>query len=154
MFSQRAYRLIKGAYMLFIKPKSLTSIHWAICPFLFLNLFSPTPAKTVAFVILFCVTPDDFTRQGRASGWELVNPFINSPVHAFIHIRIVQVGAMLLNKQHGYHGYTITVKYYRRCFNNIVSIDEVHCLCLFKQLGGIYVDRTSTNIVIMAKQHC
>ena len=34
------------------------------------NLFSPRPAKTVPFVILRCLTPDDFTRHGRASGWE------------------------------------------------------------------------------------
>ena len=43
-----------------------------ICPSLFLNPFSPRPAKTVPFVILLCLTPDDFTRQGRASGWERV----------------------------------------------------------------------------------
>ena len=29
-------------------------------------------AKTGPFVILLCLTPDDFTRQGRASGWERV----------------------------------------------------------------------------------
>ena len=42
-------------------------------PPLFLNLFSPTPAKTIPFVVSLCLTPDDFTRQGRASGWEMVN---------------------------------------------------------------------------------
>ena len=36
------------------------------------NLSSPRPAKTVPFVIFFCLTPDDFTRQWRASGWERV----------------------------------------------------------------------------------
>ena len=35
--------------------------------------FSPRPAKTVHFVILLCLTPDNITRQGRASGWERVN---------------------------------------------------------------------------------
>ena len=37
------------------------------------NLSSPRPAKTVPFVILLCLTPDDFTCQWRASGWERVN---------------------------------------------------------------------------------
>ena len=37
------------------------------------NPFSPRPAKTVHFVILLCLTLYDFTRQGRASGWERVN---------------------------------------------------------------------------------
>ena len=40
-----------------------------------LNLFtlsSPRPAKTVPFVILPCLMPDDFIRQGRASGWERI----------------------------------------------------------------------------------
>ena len=37
------------------------------------NLFSPRTAKTAPFVILLCLTPDNFTRQGRASGWERVN---------------------------------------------------------------------------------
>ena len=36
------------------------------------NLSSPRLAKTVPFVILLCLTPDDFTRQGRSSGWERV----------------------------------------------------------------------------------
>ena len=34
--------------------------------------FSPRPAKATPFVILLCLMPDDFTRQGRASGWERV----------------------------------------------------------------------------------
>ena len=37
------------------------------------NHFPPRPAKTDLFVILLCLTPDDFNRQGRASGWERVN---------------------------------------------------------------------------------
>ena len=41
------------------------------------NLSSPRPAKTVPFVILLCLTPDDFTRQGRASGWERVKKKID-----------------------------------------------------------------------------
>ena len=28
------------------------------------------PAQTAPFVILLCLTPDNFTRQWRASGWE------------------------------------------------------------------------------------
>ena len=43
------------------------------------NLSSPRPAQTVPFVILLCLTPDDFTRQWRASGWEMVNPFSPRP---------------------------------------------------------------------------
>ena len=38
-----------------------------------LNRSSPRLAKTIPFVILLCLTPDDFTRQWRASGWERVN---------------------------------------------------------------------------------
>ena len=37
------------------------------------NPFSSRPAKTFPFVILLCLTPDDFTHQGIASGWERVN---------------------------------------------------------------------------------
>ena len=44
-----------------------------ICQSLFLNLFSPRPAQTVFFVILLYLTPDYFTRQGRASGRGRVN---------------------------------------------------------------------------------
>ena len=36
------------------------------------NFFPPEPAKTALFIILLCLTPDDFTRQGRTSGWERV----------------------------------------------------------------------------------
>ena len=43
-----------------------------ICPSLFLNPFPPRPAKTVPFVSLLCLTLYNFTRQGRASGWERV----------------------------------------------------------------------------------
>ena len=32
------------------------------------NLSSPRLAKTVSFVILLCLMPDDFTRQWRPSG--------------------------------------------------------------------------------------
>ena len=39
---------------------------------IFLNPFPPRPAKTGFFIILFCLTPDGFTRQGRASGWKRV----------------------------------------------------------------------------------
>ena len=37
------------------------------------NLSFCRPAKTVPFVILLCLTPDNFTHQWRASGWERVN---------------------------------------------------------------------------------
>ena len=43
------------------------------CPSLFLNPFSPRPAKTVPFVSLSCLTLYDFTHQGRTSGWGRVN---------------------------------------------------------------------------------
>ena len=43
-----------------------------ICPSLFLNLSSPRPVKTIPFVILLCLMPNDFTHQGRASRWERV----------------------------------------------------------------------------------
>ena len=36
------------------------------------NPFSPRLAKTVHFVSLLCLTLYNFTRQGRASGWERV----------------------------------------------------------------------------------
>ena len=50
-------------------------VNWAYLPILFLNLSSPRPAKTVPIVILLCLTPDDFTCQWRASGWERVNEY-------------------------------------------------------------------------------
>ena len=40
---------------------------------LYFNYFPSKLAKTVPVVILLCLTPDDFTYQGRASGWERVN---------------------------------------------------------------------------------
>ena len=43
-----------------------------------INLSSPRPAKTVPFVTLLCLTPDDFTHQWRASGWERVKQFLNT----------------------------------------------------------------------------
>ena len=43
----------------------------------YFNPFSPPrPAKTIHFVILLCLTPYDFTRQGRASGWERINTLV------------------------------------------------------------------------------
>ena len=36
------------------------------------NPFPPRVAKSSHFVSLLCLTPDDFTRQGRAPGWERV----------------------------------------------------------------------------------
>ena len=46
------------------------------CPSLFLNPFSPRPAKTVPFVSLLHLTLYDFTRQGRASGRERVKTLV------------------------------------------------------------------------------
>ena len=43
-----------------------------VCPSLFLNPFPPRLTKSGHYVILLCLTPDDFTRQMRASGWERV----------------------------------------------------------------------------------
>ena len=39
----------------------------------YFNPFPPRAAKSGHFVILLCLTPDDFTHQRRASGWERVN---------------------------------------------------------------------------------
>ena len=41
-------------------------------PSLFRNPFPPRPAKTGPFIILLCLMSDDFTREGRAFGWERV----------------------------------------------------------------------------------
>ena len=38
-----------------------------------LNPVPPRAAKSGHFVILLCLTPDDFARQRKASGWERVN---------------------------------------------------------------------------------
>ena len=40
--------------------------------------------KTIPFVVLLCVTDNNFTRQGRVSGWERVKTIINSGNHNFI----------------------------------------------------------------------
>ena len=63
--------------ILLIKGESLggKGLTGPICPSLFLNPFSPRLAQTIHFVILLCLTPDDFTRQGKASGWERVKWF-------------------------------------------------------------------------------
>ena len=36
-------------------------------------LFPFETDQNLPFVILLCLTPDEFTREGRASGWERVN---------------------------------------------------------------------------------
>ena len=41
-----------------------------------INVFSPRLAKTVPFVIFLCITPEDFTRQWRASGWEHLQLYV------------------------------------------------------------------------------
>ena len=41
-------------------------VNWVFLPTLFLNPFSPRPAKTDPFTTLLCLTPDDFTCQWRA----------------------------------------------------------------------------------------
>ena len=43
------------------------------CEMLTTEHFPPKQAKTVPFTILICLTPDNFTHQWRASGWERVN---------------------------------------------------------------------------------
>ena len=63
--------LVKG------EPLSGKGLTGPTCPSLFLNPFSPKPAKTVPFVSLLCLTLYDFTRQGRASGWERVKISLN-----------------------------------------------------------------------------
>ena len=40
--------------------------------FLLVINFSPRVAKTAPFIILLCLTPDDFTHQEKAYGWERV----------------------------------------------------------------------------------
>ena len=53
--------------------------HFSIClqlpkrRFVYINSFSPRPAKTIPSVILLCLTRYDFTRHRRASGWERVD---------------------------------------------------------------------------------
>ena len=61
--------LVKG------EPLSGKGLTEPICPSLFLNTFPPRAAKRGHFVVLLCLTPDDFTRQGerRAPGWGRVN---------------------------------------------------------------------------------
>ena len=44
-----------------------------ICPSLFINPLLPRPTKTSTFIILLCLTPNHFTCQRRAFGWERVN---------------------------------------------------------------------------------
>ena len=46
-----------------VDPQNQCLLHWK----LFFNPFSTTPAKTGHFN-MFCLTPDDFTCQGRSSG--------------------------------------------------------------------------------------
>ena len=43
---------------------------------LFLNPFSPRPAQTSPFIIVLCLMPNYFTRQGRASRYERVRDYI------------------------------------------------------------------------------
>ena len=44
----------------------------AVVPMIFI-LFPFETGQNLPFVILLCLTPDELTRQGRASGWERVN---------------------------------------------------------------------------------
>ena len=66
----RQSKITKGTVLAGLGEERLTGPN---CPSLFLNPFSPRPAKTSPFVILLCLTPEDFARQGRAPGWERVN---------------------------------------------------------------------------------
>ena len=45
---------------------------YSTCLHIQFNPFLPRPAKTTSFVNLLCLRGDDFTFQGRASGWERV----------------------------------------------------------------------------------
>ena len=58
----QAILLVKG------EPLGGKGLTEPICPSLFLNPFPPRAAKSGHFVILLCLTPDDFTRQRRAPG--------------------------------------------------------------------------------------
>ena len=64
-----------------VLPVSMSTVNWVL---LHLNLSSPRPAKTVSFVVLLCLTPDDFTRQWRASGWERVNDLMSQHMVQFL----------------------------------------------------------------------
>ena len=61
-----------------LRPRTLSqTLLYFICHCTFpFNPFSPRPAKTVPFVSLLCLTLHNFTRQGRASGWERVNSIL------------------------------------------------------------------------------
>ena len=56
---------------MFLYYAQLLCVYW-INLVLTSNLSSPKLAKTIPFVILLCLMPDDFTCQWRASGWERV----------------------------------------------------------------------------------
>ena len=63
------------------EPLSGKGLTGPTCPSLFLNPFSPRLAKTIHFVSLLCLTLYNFTRQGRASGWERVNKIHNDGMY-------------------------------------------------------------------------
>ena len=48
------------------------TLNWQMPMILLVLPFPPRVAKTSSFVILLCLMSDDFTHQGRASGWERV----------------------------------------------------------------------------------
>ena len=50
--------------------------NWKLNMHTVLNLSSLILAQTIPFVTLLCLTPDDFTRQWRASGWERVKKLL------------------------------------------------------------------------------
>ena len=49
-----------------------------------INPFLPRAAKSRHFVILLCLTSDDFTPQRRASGWETGGVSINLTNHNLV----------------------------------------------------------------------
>ena len=56
-----------------------------------INPFDPRAAKSGHFVILLCLTPDDFTCQRRAPGWERVKN------NLFMYLLIDFVSQLIIN---------------------------------------------------------
>ena len=55
------------------KQNTLFQEAYAELYYLPISLSKPFPSQTGPFIILLCLTPENFTSQGRASGWERVN---------------------------------------------------------------------------------
>ena len=54
----------------------------------YLNPLHFKPPETVPFSILLCLTPDDFTCQGKSPEWQRVNPFPTTPAKT-VHFSIL-----------------------------------------------------------------